>query len=108
MSHRQSGFTLIELMIVVVVLGLLAALAIPNYQGMANRARVAEVKQNMFVFQLTVEDFSTRNNGEYPANAAATTAEFPSSTMPSLGLGANRDPNTPTITRVITMGRMMA
>jgi type II secretion system protein G len=62
----RKGFTLIELMIVVVILGILAAVAIPNFISMMGRAKEASVKTNMHVMQTAAEDFAAVSSGRYP------------------------------------------
>ena len=69
-GRGRGGFTLVELLVVVVIIGLLASLAIPNMARMTNRAREAAVRQNMHLVQTAVEDFSVLSTGRYPDNGA--------------------------------------
>ena len=61
----QSGFTLIELMIVVVILAILAAISIPNLAQMMDRAKEGSTKANMHTMQLATEDYGVQNEGKF-------------------------------------------
>jgi type II secretion system protein G len=66
MRKNQNGFTLVEMLVVITIIGILAALAIPNMTKARNKAKEAEVKANLHVIQAALERFYT-DNKQYPA-----------------------------------------
>lgn len=70
MTKLQKGFTLIELMIVVAIIGILAAIAIPAYQDYTIRAQVAEGMNLAAAAKAAVAE-SFLNRGTAPANRTA-------------------------------------
>lgn len=61
-KDKEKGFTLIELMIVVAILGILAAIAIPNFMRFQAKSRQSEAKTNLGAIGTTAESFRAEND----------------------------------------------
>jgi type IV pilus assembly protein PilA len=81
MNTAQKGFTLIELMIVIAIIGILAAIAIPQYQNYVGRANVAAAVQTLSSNKTGLENYVMENgffpDGTTPAVAASAPGATP-------------------------------
>ena len=80
----QKGFTLIELMIVVVIVAILASIAVPSYQAYIRRGKLAEASATLSTWQMKMEH-AYPDNGQYlcPAAIGATTNFTYACTVPT-------------------------
>lgn len=64
-GNGQAGFTLVEILIVMLIIGLLAAIAIPSYMQQRAKAHDSNAKVGARTAQTAIETFASDNRGEY-------------------------------------------
>src|SRR5271169_1651177 len=73
----EQGFTLVEIMIVVAIIALLAAIAIPNLLRAKMTSNDALAKATLRAMSTAAESYGTANNGNYPGNESSLTGATP-------------------------------
>jgi type II secretion system protein G len=63
---KRDGFTLIEMLVVIALIGILASIAVPNFLKAKDKAKEAETKANLHVIQVALERYATDHRGSYP------------------------------------------
>jgi prepilin-type N-terminal cleavage/methylation domain-containing protein len=97
---NSKGFTIVELLIVIVVIGILALLVITTYSGIQAKARNSKRQTDIQSLQTQLEAFFSQN-GYYPSLADVNSASWLSSNMKSLDQGALTDPSNPTASKTL-------
>ena len=64
--RRQSGFTLVELLIVVIILGILAAVVIPQFNTASSEAKESALVSNLATVRQAIELYKVQHNDEFP------------------------------------------
>jgi general secretion pathway protein G len=67
---RRTGFTLLELMMAIAVVGLLAAVAVPSYQGHLERLKIGQARNDLLSLANSLERYRTNHNFQFPDSLA--------------------------------------
>lgn len=65
--NRRSGFTLIEILLVVVIIGILAGIGIPALSGKSEKAKIAQAQGNITMLGMGIREYEIMN-GDYPSS----------------------------------------
>ena len=85
---KSQGFTIVELLIVVVVIAILAAITIVSYNGITNRANASSAKSSAAALQKKIEIYAAEE-GRYPIDDSELTAANKSYTVTAATFGAS-------------------
>jgi len=91
LKRKQSGFTIVELLIVIVVIGILAALVVTTFSGIQRKARNTERQTDIKAVHGQLEAYFAQNNA-YPALAQLQDASWRGLNLKGLDAEALKDP----------------
>jgi prepilin-type N-terminal cleavage/methylation domain-containing protein len=100
LKKRNQGFTIVELLIVIVVIGILALLVITTYSGIQAKARNSKRQTDIQSLQTQLEAFFSQN-GFYPSRADLNNGGWLGTNMKSLDQNALVDPSNPTQSKTL-------
>jgi len=92
LKRKQTGFTIVELLIVIVVIGILAAIVITTFTGVQKKGRDADRKSDINSLYSQVEVYFAENS-RYPTLANLNDATFRGDNMQGLSADALEDPS---------------
>lgn len=87
MRLRRAGFTLIEIMIVVVILAILAATIIPQFSTSVNDSKVATMQSNLHTLRVQIQLYSLQHNGLFPTITSSALPQLTGNTDVNGNLG---------------------
>jgi type II secretion system protein G len=103
MPHKKSGFTLIELMIVVAIIGILAAVAVPKYVSMTNKSKEGATKGCLAAIRSALSIYYGDNEQNFPSDnlACLTIMEKYMPALPPASVPPNHDASNNVFTQVV-------
>lgn len=110
MKARSKAFTLVELLIVVIILGILAAIVVPQFTDASSNAQLSALQSNLRVIRGQIELYKLQHGGTYPDDktfstlmCSKTNPDGSTTGSPNLGPYLQTVPNNP-FTQTATIG----
>lgn len=89
-QSSESGFTLVEILVAILIVGLLASIAIPLFSNQYNRGATTELEASLLRSQMYLQEKKTENSGMYPRDFAQEELAFPEDANISYTFNADR------------------
>lgn len=99
-NRKEQGFTIVELLIVIVVIGILALLVITTYSGIQQKARNSKRQSDVAAIQTQLEAFY-QQSGYYPSRADMNNGTWLAANLKSLDQNALIDPSNATQSKTL-------
>ena len=91
----RKGFTILELLIVIMVISILIGIALPRFRGIQQEAQIAQAKGELRTLQTAIESYYIHNSNAYPATGSAALETALAAATPSILTAVPTDPFNP-------------